>query len=88
MPNKAVSKKQYNFFRAVQGGSVKAPGLSPDKAGEMLGHQSPKGLPNRASHSEPDADSRGGKSDKDSDDKKKRKGKGKKSFVPYGRMKG
>jgi len=47
MPNKAVSKAQYRFFRAVQGGSVSAPGLSPDKAGEMLGHQSSKGLPEK-----------------------------------------
>jgi hypothetical protein len=45
MPNKAVSKKQYRFFRAVQSGSVHAPGMSAQKAGEMLGHQSPKGLP-------------------------------------------
>ena len=45
MPNKAVSLAQFKFFRAVQGGAVKAPGLSPKKAGEMLGHQSPKGLP-------------------------------------------
>lgn len=45
MPNKAVLRKQYRFFRAVQSGSVKAPGLSAEKAGEMIGHQSPKGLP-------------------------------------------
>jgi len=45
MPNKAVSKAQYRFFRAVQGGRVKAKGLSPMEAGEMIGHQSPKGLP-------------------------------------------
>lgn len=45
MPNKAVSQAQYKFFRAVQGGDVKSPGLSPEKASEMLGHQSPKGLP-------------------------------------------
>jgi hypothetical protein len=45
MPNKAVSKRQYRFFRAIQSGSVHVPGLSPQKAGEMLGHQSPKGLP-------------------------------------------
>jgi len=45
MPNKAVSKKQYRFFRAVQSGSVHAPGMSAHKAGEMLGHQSPRSLP-------------------------------------------
>lgn len=45
MPNKAVSKNQYRWFRAVQSGSVKAPGLSAEEAGEMIGHQSPKGLP-------------------------------------------
>jgi len=49
MPNKAVSKRQYRFFRAVQSGSVRAPGMSAEKAGEMLGHQSPKGLPESAS---------------------------------------
>jgi hypothetical protein len=48
MPNKAVSKRQYRFFRAVQSGSVKASGLSPQQAGEMIGHQSPKGLPDSA----------------------------------------
>lgn len=48
MPDKAVSKRQYRFFRAVQSGSVKAPGMSAEKAGEMLGHQSPKGLPESA----------------------------------------
>jgi hypothetical protein len=48
MPNKASSKAQYRFFRAVESGSVKAPGLSSEKASEMIGHQSPKGLPERA----------------------------------------
>lgn len=47
MPNKATSKAQYRWFRAVQHGSVKAPGLSPSEAKEMIGHQSPKGLPER-----------------------------------------
>ncbi len=45
MPNKATSKRQFRFFQAIKGGSASAPGLSPEKAGEMLGHQSPKGLP-------------------------------------------
>lgn len=49
MPNKAVSKAQYRWFRAVQGGAVKAPGLSATEAGEMIGHQSPRGLPERKS---------------------------------------
>jgi hypothetical protein len=45
MPNKAVSQKQYRFFRAVEGGYAHASGLSPEKAKEMIGHQSRKGLP-------------------------------------------
>jgi len=48
MPGKAVSKAQFRFFHAVKSGSLKAPGLSAGKAGEMLGHQSPKGLPEEA----------------------------------------
>jgi len=48
MPDRATSKAQYNWFRAVQGGYIKAPGMSAKKAGEMLGHQSSKGLPDYA----------------------------------------
>jgi len=48
MPSKATSQAQYRFFRAVQGGYAKASGLSSEKAGEMLGDQSPKGLPEKA----------------------------------------
>lgn len=47
MPNKAKSKAQYRLFRAAQSGSIKLPGLSASEAGEMIGHQSPKGLPER-----------------------------------------
>lgn len=49
MPNRATSKSQYRFFRAVQGGDAQADGLSPEKAGEMIGSQSPKGLPEKKS---------------------------------------
>lgn len=42
---KAVSKKQARFFRAVASGSVKAPGLSKDKAEEMVAGQKTRNLP-------------------------------------------
>lgn len=48
MPDKAVSKKQFRFFKAVAAGDVKQKGLTPAKAEEMLGGQSPAGLPERA----------------------------------------
>lgn len=48
MPNKAVSKRQYRFFQGVKHGAIKAKGLSAEKASELLGHQSPKGLPERS----------------------------------------
>ena len=49
MPNKAVSKKQFNLFQGIKHGSIPPKGgLSPEKASEMLGDQSPKGLPNTA----------------------------------------
>jgi hypothetical protein len=47
MPAKAVSKRQFRFFKAVESGSVKAKGLSKAKAKEMTAGQSPKGLPAR-----------------------------------------
>ena len=48
MPNKAVSKAQFRFFQAAAHGKAKdAHGMSPETAKEMLGHQSPKGLPER-----------------------------------------
>lgn len=49
MPNKATSKAQFRFFQAVKHGTAHAKGLSSSEAGEMLGHQSPKGLPEKAS---------------------------------------
>lgn len=48
MPNKAKSKRQFRFFKAVESGAAEAPGLTPAKAKEMTGGQSPKGLPERA----------------------------------------
>jgi hypothetical protein len=45
MPNKAISKRQFRFFQGIKHGSIHAKGLSPQTASEMLGHQSPKGLP-------------------------------------------
>ena len=48
MPNKAESKSQFRFLKAVASGKAKkADGLSPSKAAEMLGDQSTKGLPER-----------------------------------------
>ena len=48
MPDKAESKAQFRFLKAVASGKArKARGLSPAKAQEMLGDQSPKGLPER-----------------------------------------
>lgn len=48
VPNKAKSLAQFKFFKAVESGRAKkAGGLSPRKAAEMLGGQSPKGLPER-----------------------------------------
>lgn len=43
-----VSKQQAKFFRGVESGSIKAPGLSPEKAGEMVSGYSTKDLPQRA----------------------------------------
>lgn len=48
MPNKAVSKRQHRYLRAVESGTARAARLSPARAGELLGHQSPAGLPERA----------------------------------------
>lgn len=47
MPDKATSKAQFRLFQAVKHGTAHVKGLSPQKAGEMLGHQSPKGLPEK-----------------------------------------
>lgn len=43
-----VSKKQAGFFRAVESGSITAPGLSPGKAHEMVSGYPTKSLPERA----------------------------------------
>ena len=45
MPAKAVSKKQFRLFKAVEAGEAKLPGLSQRAAGEMTAGQSPVGLP-------------------------------------------
>ncbi len=47
MPAKVISKKQFRWFKAVEAGDVKAPGLSQKQAGEMTANQSPAGLPER-----------------------------------------
>ena len=47
MPRKAISKKQFRLFKAVESGEVKLPGLDPTKAVEMTASQSPVGLPER-----------------------------------------
>lgn len=48
MPKKAKSQAQFRWPEGVKGGSIKSPSLTPAKAAELLGHQSPKGLPKRA----------------------------------------
>lgn len=47
MPRKAVSRKQYRWFKAVESGDVKAPGLSPERAKEMTAGQTSAGLSER-----------------------------------------
>lgn len=42
-----VSKKQARFFRAVESGDAKAPGLSREQASEMVSGYSTKNLPER-----------------------------------------
>ena len=49
MPRKATSKAQYRWFKAVESGAVKAPGLSPAQAKEMTEGQTQAGLPERSS---------------------------------------
>lgn len=44
----AKSRAQFRFMKAVESGSVKAPGLSRKEAREYTEGQSPKGLPERA----------------------------------------
>jgi len=43
----AKSEQQFKFMKGVAGGSIKAPGLSPEKADEFTAGQSPKGLPHK-----------------------------------------
>lgn len=48
MPDKAKSKAQFRFLKGIETGSIPSrKGLGRKKAGEMLGGQSPKGLPER-----------------------------------------
>lgn len=44
----ATSKRQFRFMKAVEGGYIKAPGLSREKAAEFTNGQSPKRLPESA----------------------------------------
>jgi len=53
MPKKARSKVQLRYLRGVASGSVKSPSLTPAKAAEMVGHQSPKGLPEKVVRKQP-----------------------------------
>jgi len=49
MPNKAQSKSQFRLFKGIATGSIPPQGsLNKGKAREMLGGQSPKGLPEKA----------------------------------------
>lgn len=47
----ATSKKQYRFMKAVEGGYIKAPGLSKKEAKEYTRGQSTKNLPEKAKSS-------------------------------------
>jgi hypothetical protein len=50
MPNKATSKAQFRLLKGVAQGSIPPKGgLSRQTAQEMLGGQSPQGLPERKS---------------------------------------
>ena len=44
----ANSKKQFRFMEAVKHGSIKKPGLHPDKAAEFVDTTDYKSLPNKA----------------------------------------
>ncbi len=50
MPRKAVSKKQFRLFKAVEAGDVKLSGLSAAKAKEMTVGQTSAGLPERVAN--------------------------------------
>jgi hypothetical protein len=48
MPNKAHSKAQFRLLKGIESGSIPEKGsLTKEKAKEMLGGQSPNGLPER-----------------------------------------
>lgn len=48
MPNKAKSQSQFRFLKGVAEGTIKSDTLSRKEAKELLGNQSPKGLPEKA----------------------------------------
>ena len=48
MPNKATSKSQFRLFKRIAEGTIPEKGsLTKEKAAEMLGSQSPQGLPEK-----------------------------------------
>ena len=53
MPDKAISKKQFRWVKAVESGDVKAEGLSAHKAAEMTAGQTQAGLPERYRQAKP-----------------------------------
>jgi hypothetical protein len=49
MPNKATSKSQFRLLKGIAEGSISERGsLTKEKATEMLGSQTPYGLPEKA----------------------------------------
>ena len=48
MPNKATSKSQFRLFKGIAEGTIPEKGtLTKAKAAEMLGNQTPQGLPEK-----------------------------------------
>ena len=48
MPNKAISKSQFRLFKGIAEGTIPPKGsLTKEKAAEMLGNQTPHGLPEK-----------------------------------------
>ena len=48
MPGKAVSKKQFRLFKGIAEGMIPEKGtLTKEKAAEILGNQTPQGLPEK-----------------------------------------
>lgn len=45
MPAKSI--QQFKLFKGISEGSIKKKGMSREMAKEYIGHQSPKGLPNK-----------------------------------------